>query len=70
MIKNQNSILQMSKTCLMFLIDVIKPNVENKFKTCFFTRLFGGGKSEEYKIKPVLFLFVLGLLAAINPLLK
>ena len=29
----------------MFLIDAIKPNVENKFKTCFFTQLFRGGKS-------------------------
>ena len=48
----------------MFLIDAIKPNLEKKFKTFFFMRLFKGGESGAYKIKPVLFLFELNLLAA------
>ena len=55
----------------MFLIDAIKPKVENKLKTCiFFARLFKGGDSEAYKIKPVLFLLALGLLAATKTLFK
>ena len=48
----------------MFLIDAIKPNVEKKFNACISTRLFRGGKLGEYKKKYVLFLFVLGLVAA------
>ena len=54
----------------MFLIDAIKPNVEKKFKTCFFMPLFRGGKLVVYKIKPVLFLLVLGLLAETKTLFK
>ena len=53
---------------LLFLIDTIKPNLENKIKN--FMRLFKGGKLGGYKIKPVLFLFVLGLLAATKTLFK
>ena len=35
----------------MVLNDTIKLNVEKKFKTCFYTRLFiRGGKSWEYKL--------------------
>ena len=57
--------------CLMFLIDAIKPYVEKKFKACFiFTRLFRGRVSGATKIKPVLFLFVFGLLAATKTLFK
>ena len=49
----------------MFLIGAIKPSLEKKLKTCLFlTRLFRGGESGEYKIKPVLLLYVLGLLVA------
>ena len=48
----------------MFLIDAIKSNIEMKFNACISTRLFRGGKSGEYKIKVILFLFVLGLEAA------
>ena len=49
---------------LLFLIDDIKPNLEKKFKTCYFRRLFRGGESGAYKIKTILFLFAFGLLAA------
>ena len=53
----------------MFFIDALKHNVEKKFKYfVFFTRLFRGGESQEYKIKPVLFLFVLSFLAATKTL--
>ena len=48
--------------CLMFLIDAIKLKVEKKLQTCFLARLF--------KIKLVMFLFALGLLAATKTLLK
>ena len=49
----------------MFLIDAIKPIVEKKFKTCFhFTRLFRVDELRAYKIKPVLFLYAVGFLAA------
>ena len=55
----------------MFLIDASKLNLEKKFKTCFiFTRHFSEGKSGAYKIKPVLFLFVLRLQATTKTLLK
>ena len=41
----------------MFSIDAIKPNVEKKFKTVFFTQMymFSGGESGAHKIKPVCF---------------
>ena len=42
----------------MFLIDAIKLNVEKKIYNLFYFY-----ESEAYKIKPVLFLFVLSLLA-------
>ena len=48
----------------MILINAIKPNVEKKSKRVFFMRLFRGGEFGSYKIKPVLFLFASGLLAA------
>ena len=49
----------------MILIGAIKPIVENKFKTCFiFTRLFRGGELRAYEMKPVLFLYAVGFLAA------
>ena len=49
----------------MFLMDKLKHNVENKLELVFiFMRLFRGGESQAYKIKPVLFLFVLCLMAA------
>ena len=55
----------------MFLIDAVKPKVEKKFKTCFiFLRLFKRVELEAYKIKPVLFLFAIGLLAATKTLFK
>ena len=55
----------------MLLIDAIKPKVEKKLKTClFFARLFRGDRSRAYKIKPVLCLFTLGLLAATKTLLN
>ena len=55
----------------MFLIGAITPIAEKKFKTCFiFTRLFRVGKSGEYEIKPVLFLYTVGLVAATKPLFK
>ena len=41
----------------MFLIDAIKPNKEHFF--FFFMQLFSERESEEYKIKQVLFLYVL-----------
>ena len=53
----------------MFLIDTIKPKIK-KNKNFFFARLFKGGDSEAYKIKPVLFLLALGLLAATKTLFK
>ena len=54
----------------MFLIDAINHNIEKKFITYFFTRLFSGGESQAYKIKPVLFLYVLCFLAAAKTLLE
>ena len=54
----------------MFLIDAIKPKVENKKLVLFFARLFMGGESKAYKIKPALFLFALGLLAATKTLFE
>ena len=52
----------------MFLMDAIKQNVEKKLET--FWRLLMGGESQAYKIKPVLFLFVLCFLAATKTLFK
>ena len=46
----------------MFLIDASKPNIEKKLH--FFKPLLRGGESGEYKLKPVLFPFLLDLLAA------
>ena len=46
---------------------LVKHNVEKRFHSklvLFFTRLFRGGKSQAYKIQPVLFLFILCFLAA------
>ena len=55
----------------MFLIGAIKPIVKIISKLySFSTRLFWGGELREYKIKPVLFLFVLCFLAAIKTLQK
>ena len=55
----------------MFLIDTIKPKVEiNKKLVLIFVRLFKGGELKSYKIKPVLFLFTLGLLAATKKIFK
>ena len=55
----------------MFFIGAIKPSIGKKLKTCLFlTRLFRRGESGEYKIKPVLLLFVLGLLAATKTIFK
>ena len=57
----------------MFLIDAIKPKVEKKLKNCLIFRdclVFSGGDLEAYKIKSVLLLFALGLLAATKTLLK
>ena len=49
----------------MFLNGAIKPIVEKKFKTCFFfTRLLRGDELRAYRIKPVLFLYAVGFLAA------
>ena len=46
----------------MLLIDAIKPNAENKSKTCFiFYAIFREVKSGAYKLKPVLLLFAFGL---------
>ena len=51
--------------------DAIQPKVEMKWKTCYiFVRLFRGDELEAYKIKPFLFLFALGLLAATKTLFK
>ena len=49
----------------MFLIDSIKPKVEKKLKAffTFFALLFSRVELEAYTIRPVLFLFALGLLA-------
>ena len=48
--------------CLMFLIDAIKAKVEKKLKlVLFFARLFREGELKANKIKPVLYLFALGL---------
>ena len=56
----------------MFLIDAIKHNVDCREEIqnlfFFFTRLFRRGLA--YKIKPVLFLFVLCFLAATKTLIK
>ena len=49
----------------MFLIDAIKLTLEKIFKNRFM-----GGESGAYKIKTVLFLFELSLLATINTLYK
>ena len=56
----------------MFLIDAIKPIKEKKFKhfSKFFMRLFRGGELRADKIKPVLFLYTVGLLAATKTLHK
>ena len=51
----------------MFLIDAIKPKRENKLKLTLLSR---GVELEMFKIKPVLFLFALGLLAATKIVLK
>ena len=51
----------------MFLNGTNKPIVENIF---FFFRLFRGGELKAYKIKPVLFLYAVGLLAATKTLHK
>ena len=40
------------------------------FKTCVLRNYLGGGNLGEYKIKPVMFLFMLGLLAATKTLFK
>ena len=47
----------------MFLIGAIL-NLDKTFKTCIFTRLFRGVELRAYKIKPVLFLYAVGFLAA------
>ena len=52
----------------MFLIDVIKHNVEKKFITCFI--FLRGGESQAFKIKSVLFLFVSCFLAVTKTLFK
>ena len=50
----------------MFLIGAIKPIAEKKFKICFiFYELF-----REYEIKPVLFLYAVGFVAAAKTLCK
>ena len=55
----------------MFLIGAIKPIAEKKFRTCFiFTRLFRGGQLGEFEIKPGLFLYAVGLVAATKTLFK
>ena len=55
----------------MFLIDAIKTIVERKFQTCvIFLRDCLGGELRTYKIKPVLFLYAVGLLAATKKLHK
>ena len=53
----------------MFSIGAIRPISEKK--TFFiFTRLFRGGESGEYEIKPVLFLYAVSLVAATKTLFK
>ena len=53
----------------MFIIDAINLNIDRNSKlVLFFTRLFRGGKSGAYKIKPGLFLFAFGLTATIKTL--
>ena len=58
----------------MFLIGAIKPMVEKNFKTCFilYVRDWLGKVSwlRAYKIKPFLFLYVVGFLAATKTLHK
>ena len=58
----------------MVLIYAIKPNVEKKFKLVlsFYSTVFflGGGLVGSVQIKPVLFLFAFGLLAATKTLFK
>ena len=61
---NQNCTIFSRIICLMFLIDVIKPNV------LVFARLFRGGVSGAYKIKQVLLFLVLGLMAVTKTLFK
>ena len=46
----------------MFLIDAIKPIEEKKFKNCFI--FYATDELRAYKIKPVLFLYAVGFLAA------
>ena len=55
---------------LMFFI--IKPNVENKFKTCviFYATIHRGEVENKIYTYPVLFLFVLCFLVATNTLFK
>ena len=53
----------------MFSIEAIKSIIEKKFNA-FFTRLYRGGEMRAYKIKPVLFLYTLGFLAATKTLQK
>ena len=52
----------------MILIDANKPKVEKKSKTCFIFLRDCLGEVRANKIKPVLFLFALVLLAATNNL--
>ena len=55
----------------MFLICAIKHIIEKKFKTRFiFMRPFRGGELRAYKIKPVLFFYAIGLVAATKTLHK
>ena len=55
----------------MFLIGAIKSIAEKKFKTHFiFTQMFKRGLSGEYEIKPVLFLYAVGLVVATQTLFK
>ena len=54
---------------ILFLIDVLKTKVEKKLKTWFiFLRICLG--EEAYKLKTVLFIFALSLLAATKTLFK
>ena len=56
----------------MFLIDVIKHNVEKKIQNLFYlcTQLFRGGELQAYKMKPALFLSMLCFLAVTKTLFK
>ena len=55
----------------MFLIGAIKPIAEKIFKNNFIlTRLLRGRQSGEYEIKPVLFLYAVGLVAATKTIFK